>query len=102
MEDYITRKEYDEHSKRMEDEHKRQNNRIRSLEEMTKQINDLTVAVKEMAINMKSMLEEQKEQGKRLEVLESRDGEVWRKVSTHIITAIISIIIGYVFSQIGI
>lgn len=55
-----------------------------------------------LEINMKSMLEEQKEQGKRLEVLESRDGEVWRKVSTHIITAIISIIIGYVFSQIGI
>ena len=47
------------------------------------------------------MAETQKEQGEKLEKLESRDGEMWRKVTGYIITAIIGIVIGFVFQQIG-
>ena len=44
---------------------------------------------------------EQQKQGKRLEVLEGRDGEMWRKVVGYIITAVIGIVIGFVFHQVG-
>lgn len=43
MEDPITRAEYEEYQKRMEQEDHRQNRRIEQLEENTKQINALTV-----------------------------------------------------------
>lgn len=48
MEEPITRAEYEEYQKRIEDEDHRQNKRIEQLEENTKQINALTV------INLKS------------------------------------------------
>ena len=47
------------------------------------------------------MVKEQEKEGKRLEVLEGRDGEMWRKVVGYIITAVIGIVIGFVFHQIG-
>lgn len=51
---------------------------------------------------MESMVKEQEKQGKRLEVLESRDGEMWRKVVGYFVTAVIGIVLGFVFTQIGI
>ncbi len=107
-EDYISRKEHNEFALRMEsenkrlaDEDKRQNNRIDILEKNVAQISSLATSVEKLAVNMDSMLKELEKQGKRLETLESRDGEMWRKVTGHIITAIISIIIGYIFAHIG-
>lgn len=43
----------------------------------------------------------QKQQSGRLEVLERRDGEMWRKVSGYILAAVIGIVLGFVFNQIG-
>lgn len=57
--------------------------------------------MRELAQSIKQMAETQKEQGEKLEKLESRDGEMWRKVTGYIITAIIGIVIGFVFQQIG-
>lgn len=85
----------------MEEEHKRVNKRIELLEEQTKQITDIAISVRELAQSIKQMAETQKEQGEKLEKLESRDGEMWRKVMGYIITAIIGIVIGFVFQQIG-
>ena len=47
------------------------------------------------------MLKEQESQGKRLEILEGRDGEQWRKVVGYAITAVLGIALGYIFKQIG-
>ena len=41
------------------------------------------------------------EQGKRLETLESRDGEMWRKVIGYIATAIVGIVVGFIFTHFG-
>lgn len=101
MDSPILRAEFTEYAKRMEDEHTRQNHRIAELEEVVRQIGELTISVREMAISMKSMLEEQKDQGGRLEALEARDGEMWRKVVGYIITAVIGIVLGFVFKSIG-
>lgn len=98
----ITRAEHEEFCKRIDAENNRQNQRIKLLEEQTKQVTEIALSVRELAQSIKQMAETQKEQGEKLEKLESRDGEMWRKVTGYIITAVVGIVIGFVFQQIGI
>ena len=85
MDTPITRAEHEEFRRRIEEENKRQDKRIELLEENAKRLE----------------VQEQVEQGKRLEILESRDGEMWRKVISYAVTAIVGIVIGFIFKQIG-
>lgn len=101
MGDAITREEHDEFCKRMEAEHHRQNRRIELLENSVQQIDSLVTSVEKLALSLQSMVKEQEQQGHRLEVLENRDGEMWRKVVGYLITAVLGIVVGYVFKQIG-
>ena len=94
----ILRAEHEEFEKRIEDEHKRINRR---LEKQAEQITNLAMSTKELAIAVKQMAEEQKKQGQKLEVLEGRDGEMWRKVIGYVVTAVAGILLGFVFRQIG-
>lgn len=101
MDGGISRAEHEEFAKRQDEENHRQNRRLEELEENVRQIGALTTSVEKLASSMESMVKEQEKQGKRLEVLEGRDGETWRKVTGYIITAIVSIVVGYVFTKIG-
>lgn len=101
MENPITREEHEEFRRRLEEENKRQDTRIGILEDSVRQIGALATSVEKLALSMQSMLEEQEKQGKRLEVLEGRDGEKWRKVMSYIATAIVGVVLGYLFKQIG-
>ena len=101
MEDFITRLEHEEYVKRMEQEHKGMNARIKDLETEVKEIIDLTISINNLALSVDSMAKEQKKQREQLESLKARDGERWRTVTTYIITAVIGILIGFVFKQIG-
>ena len=47
------------------------------------------------------MVKEQEKQGRRLEVLESRDGELWRKVIGYVVTAVVGDVLGFLARQIG-
>ena len=107
-ENFIDRDEHDEfcrrmeaENKRLEDENIRQNHRIGELEENVRQIGTLTASVEKLAYSIEGMVKEQERQGKRLEALESRDGQMWRKVTSHLLTVIIGIVAGYIFKQIG-
>ncbi len=71
------------------------------LEHTVQQISDLTTSVEKLAVSMEGMLREQEKQGTRLETLEDRDGEMWRKIIGYAATAAVGIIIGYVARQIG-
>ena len=102
MDSPITRAEHEEFRRRLEEENKRQDKRISLLEESTEKLHSLNSSIEKLAANMESMLKEQLRQGKRLEVLENRDGEMWRKVVSHAVTVAIGIIVGYVFTRIGI
>ena len=101
MENPITRAEHEEFRRRLEEENKRQDARIGILEDSVQQIGALATSVEKLALSMQSMLKEQEKQGKRLEVLEGRDGEKWRKVMSYIATAIVGVVLGYLFKQIG-
>lgn len=97
----ITRAEHEEFRRRLEEENSRQDKRISLLEDSVREMNALTTSVERLAVSVEGMVKEQEKQGKRLETLEGRDGEMWRKVVGYIATAVIGIIIGFVFTQIG-
>ena len=97
----ITRAEHEEFCKRVEAEDNRQNKRLEILEEQTKQFTDLVLSVRELAQSVKQLAEIQKTQGEKLDELESRDGEMWRRVSGYLITSIIGLVVGYLFHNLG-
>lgn len=101
MDGALSRAEHNEFAKRMEDEHTRQNKRISELEKAVESNNKLLISVERLALSMETMQKEQADQGERLEKLESRDGENWRKLVGYVISAVVGIIIGFLFKQIG-
>lgn len=101
MNEPITRAEHNEFVKRMEDEHIRQNKRISELETKIEESNKIYSSIERLATSMENMQKEQAEQGERLTKLESKDGDMWRTVVKYLVTAIVGIIIGFVFKQIG-
>ena len=102
MDTPISRAEHEEFLRRMEEENNRQNKRIDTLEGNVRQIGTLATSVEKLAVNMESMLKEQEKQGKRLETLEKRDGEKWRKIVETVITVIISGVVGFLLAHFGI
>lgn len=101
MDNPISRAEHEEFAKRLEEENRRQDKRISLLEDSIRQTGALTASVERLATNMENMAKEQEKQGKRLETLEGRDGEMWRKIVGYCVTAIIGIVIGFLFTRIG-
>lgn len=101
MEEFISRGEHEEFVRRIEDERKRTNHRLEDLEEGLRQIQDLTASVERLALSVESMARSQSKHEVRLEKLEGRDGEMWRKVTGYVVTAVIGIVVGYIFTQIG-
>ena len=87
MDNMISRAEHEEFVRRMDAENERQNHRLESAENDIKALRALHVAVEKLATNMERMFEEQRKQGARLETLESRDGELWRKIVGYALTA---------------
>lgn len=86
---------------RLDEENHRQNRRLETLEASMKEISKISTNTERLAVNMENMLKVQEQQGERLKTLEARDGEMWRKVVGYIATAVIGIILGFVFTQIG-
>ena len=101
MDTPIARAEHIEFVKRMDEEPNRIHHRLNDLEKGLEQNNKLLVSVEKLATNMENMQREQQEQGKRLEELEGRDGAMWRKVVGYAVTAVVGIVLGFVFTQIG-
>ncbi len=101
MDTPIARAEHEEFAKRVEEENNRQNHRIELLEETMRQYNAVVTNVEKLAVNMESMLKELERQGNRLEVLEARDGQMWRTVVGYVITTVIGIAVGFIATHIG-
>lgn len=99
--DMISRAEHEEFSRRIDDENNRQNARIDSIEAIIKKLEGLYSSIEKLASNMESMVKEQERQGKRLELLESRDGEMWRKTIGFVLSGVVGVFIGFISQKIG-
>ena len=54
-----------------------------------------------MAVSIENMVKEQQRQGEKIEELESRDGKMWRQVVGYVVTTIIGIVVGFIFTHLG-
>lgn len=100
MDEPLSRGEHEEFARRIDAQEKRQDRRLELLEENVREIGALTVSVQKLAQSLQSMVKEQEQQGRRLQALESRDGEKWRKLMGYIATALTSGAVTLLLSQI--
>ncbi len=102
MDDYVSRAEYDERQKRIDDEDRRQNHRIDKLEQISEQLTDMVATIKVMAASMQGMQEEQKAQGERLKKIEEEPGDRWDKLIETIITVVATAFVTWLIAKGGI
>ena len=88
-------------NERLKEENNRQNHRIVILEDSIREISSLAASTEKLAANMENMLKVQEQQSKRLEQIERRDGEKWRKAMAYVGTAILGAVLAIVFAKIG-
>lgn len=100
MEDFVSKAVHEEFAKRMEEENKRQNARLLSLETAVKEISQLTVSVEKIAISLENMVNEQKAQGERLTKIEQRPVDRWDTLVKCLITGIVTIVIGFALGKV--
>lgn len=101
MNNLIAREEHEEFKGRLEEEDRRLSKRISVLEETVPKLQALAVSIERLAANMENMTMELSRQGERLEKLEGRDGEMWRKIVGCAATTIVGAVIGFIFARIG-
>ncbi len=101
MEDFVSRREHEEFEKRMKEANDRQDKRIGILEGDVKELRNISASIQSLAVEMKGMREEQTKQGERLEALEGKDGKKYQRVIDIVVTAVITALIAFVLTQIG-
>jgi len=74
---------------------------LKSWRKTSEEIHTMSKSLVVMCEKMTSMNNSIDTLNGKVSTLESRDGEMWRKVTGYIITAIVGIVIGYIFKQIG-
>jgi len=101
MDTPIARAEYEEHNRRMEDEHHRMNKRIELLEEEVRQFMRIATSTEKLALSMENMAEEQKRQGEQIRELrdnvdnmEKEPGDVWNRIKSKALDAFIGAVSG--------
>lgn len=98
---YMLHIEHEEYEKRVDEEFKRINHRLKDLEDQGKNQTELLVTIKELTMETRDLKKEVINQGERLETLENRDGEKWRKAEWAVISGIIMAVLGYVLGNAG-
>ena len=101
MDEFVSRVEYDERMKRIDDEDRRQNHRIDKLETITDQIADMAASIKAMVVTMQAMQKEQEEQGKRLSDIEKKPADNWNNLVYTLIAMVATAAVTYVLAKGG-
>lgn len=91
---YVTQNEFNLATKRIDEENKRQNERLQSLETNYAIVNQLSIHMERLASNMEAMAKELARQGTKLNDLEMKPAKRWDLIITSIITGIMGALIG--------
>lgn len=107
MDQYITRAEYEEHNKRMEDEHRRFSKRLGIVEEEAKTQTQILLTLERMGSNIETVTKEQarqgemiEKQGKELEEMKEAPLVQMKNTRQAVINSVINILIGAVLGVI--
>ena len=98
---YLLKSVHDEFAHRMDEEHGRQNHRIKDLETKVEDISSLTTSVASLAKSVEQMAKSQEKQGKRLEALEQKPANRWDNLVDKIIWAVCAAVISFMLAHIG-
>lgn len=71
------------------------------IEKNLTQIHELAASVRELAASVRTIAENQKRLGDKIESLQSKDGEMWRKLISYIVTAIAGAVVMQAFQRLG-
>lgn len=85
----------------VENRSKSNTHRINECEEAIKKNSELIGAIKELAIETKYMREDLNETIERLNKLESKDSGKWDKFKWLLVSALVTIIVGFIALQLG-
>lgn len=99
--DIVTQAEHKEFVKRVEAAHNRYDKRLEQNEAAIEEIRSVQADIKAINLNIERILTTLSKQEERLNTLEDRDGEMWRKCVGYVVTAIIGIVVGYLFTALG-
>ena len=100
---YITRAEYEEHNRRMEDEHTRFSKRLNVVEEQSKTQTQILLALERMSLNIETVTKEQvrqgemiERQGKELESMKEAPLVQMKNTKQAVVNSVINILVGAV------
>ncbi len=96
---YLMKSVHDEFAKRMEEEHNRQNSRLKIVESKVEDISSLTQSVASLAQSVEQMAKAQEKQGARLEALEQKPAKKWESIVEKIIVGFVSAAVAFVAGQ---
>jgi len=100
-EEFVTMEAHKEFAARIEAEDKRQNERIKKLEESYDTMQKLTISVEKMAVSVQSMAKEVGKQGERLSAIEEKPAKNWEKAVWAIGGAVLAAVVAYILKVIG-
>lgn len=73
--------------------------RIGTLETNVSGLQDLIISVKELTISVRNLTETTEDLKRGMKAVEERDGNMWKDMKKYIITTVIGLFLGYIFSQ---
>ena len=101
MDTPVSRAEYDEHNRRMEDEHRRMNRRLEIVEEDVRAFQKIATSVEKLAIGVENMTEEQKRQGDQIgelkdhiDQIEKSPGKTWTRIKDKALDTAVGLVFG--------
>ena len=101
MDDFVRHDVFEAKCARMEDENKRQNERLKKLEDVVEKISEIAASVQLLAQNMDTMSKELARQCEGLKRLEEEPADKWKKLTWLIVTGVGGAILGFVLSKLG-
>ena len=92
--EYVTLPAYKERMKALDD-------RINKVEAITEEIHNLTLSVERLTITLSNVVRQQENQESRIDLIEAKDGEMWRTFVKYVITAVVGVVVGFVMRNVG-
>ena len=76
--------------------------RVEELSKVVNEVHKLSLSVERLAGSIEHTISKQDIHEKRLNAIEKEDGDMWKAVVKYAITAVIGIVVGFIFKQVGI
>lgn len=96
----ITRAEHEEFKRRIEDEEKRQNHRLDTVEDRVNSLIDMQVSMATIQVGIASITEELKKLAAEVDDIKREPADKWNKAVWIVVTALITAAVTFILSRI--